>query len=69
MNSIAYIQKYGIHFSELQLAAVITSVLHGLAYLHTMGIVQSAIVAYATYCMNLSLITRFIKILNVPTFS
>lgn len=38
IGSIAGMQKYGIRFSELQLASIITSVLHGLAYLHTMGI-------------------------------
>lgn len=40
IGSIAGMQKYGIRFSELQLASIITSVLHGLAYLHTMGIVR-----------------------------
>ncbi|ELR21067.1 mitogen-activated protein kinase kinase kinase [Acanthamoeba castellanii str. Neff] len=38
VGSIAGMQKYGIRFSELQLASIITSVLHGLAYLHTMGV-------------------------------
>ncbi len=43
IGSIAGMQKYGIRFSELQLASIITSVLHGLAYLHTMGIVRVAL--------------------------
>lgn len=43
IGSIAGMQKHGIRFSELQLASIITSVLHGLAYLHTMGIVLVAL--------------------------
>lgn len=39
VDSIFRMQRTGIQFSETQLAAVITSALHGLAYLHTMGIV------------------------------